>query len=119
MYKITKPDFINNFIWIYELSRLSIVDKQIQEINGKKILFLTVENNGERLLSCKVWAELFNNEGMSIGRFGQENNYGFYPGCKDQLKIDITGVPSGEYKALVVLDAGGENVFGAQYDLEL
>ncbi len=25
MYKITKPDFINNFIWIYELSRLGIV----------------------------------------------------------------------------------------------
>jgi len=23
MYKITKPDFINNFIWIYELSRLN------------------------------------------------------------------------------------------------
>jgi len=26
MYKITKPDFINNFIWIYELSRLKVLN---------------------------------------------------------------------------------------------
>ncbi|HOG76364.1 MAG TPA: hypothetical protein PLQ47_09105, partial [Candidatus Marinimicrobia bacterium] len=32
MYKITKPDFINNFIWIYELSRINTVGKNISAI---------------------------------------------------------------------------------------
>jgi len=33
MYKITKPDYINNFIWIYELSRL---DKYFRFYNEER-----------------------------------------------------------------------------------
>ena len=40
MYKITKPDFINNFIWIYELSRLI---NQLKVISKREILSIFKE----------------------------------------------------------------------------
>jgi len=98
---------------------LRIVERTMDQAKDKRLLQLHVENTGERLLRCKVWADLYDQEGRYIGRYGREPEYGFYPGCVVQAQIDLTEVPPGAYKALVVLDAGGEDVFGAQYDLQL
>ena len=35
------------------------------------------------------------------------------------LRFDLGAIPAGEYQALVVADAGGDQVFGAQYHLKL
>jgi hypothetical protein len=32
--------------------------------------------------------------------------------------IELNGIGAGTYKALVVVDAGGDDVFGAQYTLD-
>ncbi len=98
---------------------LRILERELQEAQGKRTLLLHVENTGERVLSCKVWAELYNAEGMSVGRFGREGSTSFFPGSTQDVRIDLSGVPAGAYNALVVIDAGGEDVFGAQYDLNL
>lgn len=98
---------------------LRIVERQVQEAKGKRALQLRVENSGERVMRCKVWAELYNADGVSIGRYGQAGDNTFYPGCTTEAEIGLTGVPAGKHKALVIMDAGGEDVFGAQYDLDL
>ena len=52
-----------------------------------------------------------------MGRF-EAGRMGIYPGCSARFRIDLSGLPAGRYKAIVVADCGDENVFGAQYDLE-
>ena len=36
-----------------------------------------------------------------------------------RFKIDLSPVPEGTYKALVVADCGGDSLFGATYTLQL
>ena len=96
---------------------LRIVGKQLLAAGNKRFLQLDVENPGERVLRASIWAELYNAKGISLGRFGGARSHGMYPGCTHRVRLDLTGVPAGKYKALLVMDCGGDEVFGAQYDL--
>ena len=42
-----------------------------------------------------------------------------YPGTSVRRAIDLSRVPAGGYKALLVADAGEDNVYGATYTLEI
>jgi len=96
---------------------IKFVDKQILEKEGKKTFSLDIENTGERALAPLLWAELYDQQGILVGRF-EAGRMGIYPGCSARFRIDLSGLPAGRYKAIVVADCGDENVFGAQYDLE-
>ena len=64
-----------------------------------------------------VYVELFNEQGASLGKFSGLK-YRIYPGTSVRQLIDVSTVPKGTYKALIVVDAGGDDVFGAQYTLK-
>jgi len=81
-------------------------------------LQLDLENTGQRYLRLLVWAELYDEQGTSVGRF-QAGRRGVYPGCSTRFHADLSQVPPGKYNALVVADNGDEYVFGARYDLEI
>lgn len=83
-----------------------------------KVFQIDVENTGNLGMRPEVYLELFNKAGISQGKFAGVR-YRLYPGTSVRQTIDLTGVPQGEYKALVVVDAGGDDVFGAQYTLQL
>jgi len=76
------------------------------------------ENVGERSLLPAAWVELFDDAGASKGRFGAEPRR-IYPGCSARFEFDLSQAPPGRYRALLVLDNRDENVYGAQYDLDL
>jgi hypothetical protein len=80
-------------------------------------LQVDVENTGERWLSPAAWMELYDGDGHQVGRFESEKKR-IFPGTSVRFRINLGGTPSGKYKALVVLDNGDQNVFGAKYDLE-
>jgi hypothetical protein len=90
-----------------------IVTKQ----DGKRALQIDVENTGEIGMRPDVSVELFNEQGTSVGKFPGVK-YRIYPGTSVRQLIDVSTVPQGSYKALVVVDAGGDDVFGAQYTLK-
>ena len=98
--------------------RISFVDKKIIKSDQKKILQLDLENVGDRWLSPVVWVELYDGYGNKIGRFESAKKR-IYPECSVRHQVDLSQVPQGNYKALVVVDNGDEHVFGAQYDLGL
>jgi hypothetical protein len=98
--------------------RIRFLDKKLISQDGKRVFQFDIENTGERSLSPSVWVELYSKDGMNTGRF-ESSRLRIYPGCSVQHKVDFTDVPKGKYKALVVADNGDENVFGAQYDLEM
>ncbi len=97
---------------------LRFLDKRLIAEGGKIILRLDVENTGERGLRPSVWAELYNKDGMSAGRFGGQR-LRIYPGCSARFDIDISQVPKGRYGALIVADNLDESVFGAQCNLQI
>lgn len=97
---------------------LRFAGREIEREEGRVFLRLDLENTGERYLNLAVWVELFDADGVSIGRF-DAGRRGLYPGSSARLRADFTGVPPGAYQALVVADNGDEHVFGARYDLEI
>jgi hypothetical protein len=83
---------------------------------GKRSLDVDIENTGQIGIRPKVYVELFNSKGVSLGQFPSPR-YRIYPGTSVRQNIDVSKVANGTYKALVAVDAGGDNVFGAQYTL--
>ena len=100
------------------LRAMRFVSKKIERVAGKLFLSLDVENTGERRLGLTVWAELFDAEGLFIGRF-DAGRRGLYPGSSARLRVPLSGVPPGRHLAVIVADNGDEHVFGARYELEV
>jgi len=90
--------------------------KLLKEDDEKKILQVDVENVGERFLRPSLWTELYDEKGNYIGRF-EGARLRTYPSTSVRFRIDLSTVPKGKYKALVVADCGGDDLFGATYDL--
>jgi hypothetical protein len=88
----------------------------LTDTEGRRILQVDIENSGEIGVRPDVYAEVFDGKGVSQGKFpGQRNR--IYPGTSVRQKIAFPGIGPGEYRVLVVVDAGGEDAFGAQYTL--
>lgn len=97
---------------------LKIVDAKLAADSSQtNELVLDVKNDGVRWAVPVVWAELFDLTGKAAGKFECEKKR-IFPGTSVRFKIKLDEHLQGKYKALVVLDAGGENVIGAKYDLE-
>ncbi len=96
--------------------KIKFLDKKLISQDGKTILQMDIENIGERWLTPTVWVELYDDQGAQAGRL-ESGMRRIYPSCSVRYKIDLTDVPKGKYKALVVADNGDEYVFGAKYDL--
>ncbi len=99
-------------------SNIRFMEKRLVRENGRTLLLTDIENVGERSLTPSVWAELYNEDGLSIGRFESER-LRIFPTCSVRHCLDLTDVPRGFYKALLIVDNGDEHVFGANYDLQI
>jgi hypothetical protein len=64
-----------------------------------------------------VTVELFGANGQSRGRISG-GKFRMYPGTSVRHLMSLGEIPPGTYKALVLVDAGGQDVFGAQYTLQ-
>ncbi len=100
-------------------SSLQFLDRQfIISEDGTKTFQLDLGNNGEKWYIPELWIEVYDSSGNSVERFEGAKRR-IFPGCSVRHLIDITSLPEGKYKFLVIVDTGDENVYGAQYDLEL
>ena len=95
--------------------KIKFSDKKLIDQDGQKLLQMDIENIGERWLSPTLWVEIYDNYGAKVGRF-ESSKKRIYPACSVRHKVELTDVPKGKYKALVVADNGDEYVFGAKYD---
>lgn len=99
-------------------SELRFLDTRLVRATDARTFEVDVENTGERYLRLALWTEIFDDSGRSLGRF-EGGRLRTYPGTSVRFRVDLSAVPPGRYKALVVADGGGENVFGASYTLKL
>ena len=79
---------------------------------------MDLENTGERLLRTSLWVDLYDPKGSFVGKF-DGGKHGLYPGTSVRFTADLVGVASATYKALIVADCGGDDVFGANVSLVL
>jgi len=83
-----------------------------------KVLELDLANAGEVAYRPEIRVELFDEAGHKAGAFTSKRGL-LYPGTSLRQTFELGAVPAGTYQALVVADAGGDQVYGAQYRLKL
>lgn len=85
---------------------------------GKRALRVDIKNTGDVGMRPDVTLQLFDQQGAQVGKLSGVK-YRIYPGTSVRQTIDISTIPQGTYKALIVVDAGGDDIFGGQYTLKL
>lgn len=99
---------------------LRFTERNLVTDNGITALRLELENDGEVSLDMMVFAELFDGEGFSLGRYAPEiGRVRLLPGGRSVRQIILHGLPPGQYEALIVADNHDDNVFAARYQLEV
>jgi len=99
-------------------ARLRFLKAELLKEPGKMFLQTDIENTGERWLRPALYAEVFDGRGQLMGRF-PGGRYRVYPETSVRTKIDISALPKGKYKAVIIADNGDDHVFGAQFALTL
>lgn len=98
--------------------KISFLKTTVLKEQDTRILQADVQNDGDRMVRPQLWAELYTSAGVSLGRFPGEQ-YRLLPTTSKRFHIDITKVPPGTYKALMVADCGDDDLFGVSYTLKL
>jgi hypothetical protein len=83
-----------------------------------KELQVDVVNTGNRGFLPLFRLELYSEDGTHVKTVSEQGATSF-PGMSIRQRFDIHSVPSGRYRAIVTVDAGGDAVFGAQYSFTL
>jgi len=99
-------------------SAMRLADNRLLHRDGKTILQADIENVGDRWMSPAVYAEFYDKDGRSVGRY-ESGKQRVFPSCSVRHLFDLTAVPVGSYTALFVFDNGDDRVFGATYEVRL
>jgi hypothetical protein len=97
---------------------LTFLDTGLVKEKEKLYLKVHIKNEGERALRPLLWIEIYDNKGNYVGKFEGDKKR-TYPGTSVSVKVEIPPFPSGTYQALIVADCGGDDLFGANVNLEI
>jgi hypothetical protein len=99
-------------------SAIAFSNAHLSNADGKRELSVDLENTGERWLQAQVWLELHDANGHLAGKYAGQRLRTF-PATSVRNHIDLTAVPPGKYVALLIADAGRNDLFGTQLDLDV
>jgi hypothetical protein len=95
---------------------LKVIEARLLQEEGQKKLQLDIQNTGERWLRAELWSEVYDTSGNFMGRF-EGGKLRMYPETSVRYTVDLSELAEGSYKALVVIDCGGDDVFGFNLNL--
>jgi hypothetical protein len=98
--------------------RVAFSNARAYEGGRGKVLELDLTNAGETAYRPEIRVELFDAAGRAAGTFTSRRGL-LYPGTSLRQRFELGALPAGSYQAMVVADAGGDQVYGAQYTLRL
>lgn len=87
-------------------------------LKERKIFSLDVGNNGERWIRSRFWLELHAIDGRPVAKIDGERHR-IYPGTSIRARFDITAVPPGRYRALLVADGAGDDLYGTELQIDV
>lgn len=85
---------------------------------GNSTVSLHVENEGTKFVRPHVWIELYTGSGQLVDRFDGARSR-IYPDTSVRQQFDLGKLASGDYRALLILDAGSDELFGSEFDLAI
>lgn len=91
--------------------------KVLPKESGGRVFQVDIENTGDIGIRPDVYLELFDEQGTPAGKF-YGARFRIYPGTSVRQTIDLSTVKPGTYKTLVIVDAGADEIFAAQYNLK-
>jgi hypothetical protein len=100
------------------MRQLKFLAADLMMIEGARVLQIDIENTGERWLRPFVWVEVYDTEGKFINKF-EGKKLRTFPGTSIRQRIDVSELPGGSFRALVVADCGDDDMFGIQYTLKI
>lgn len=83
---------------------------------GERGVSFDFVNTGERAHRLAISLQLYSPAGQLLKTMEQKRGL-VYPGTSARQSFDLGSIPAGTYKALIVADAGGDEMFGGQYTL--
>lgn len=98
--------------------RIALEGARLTGPAGGRALEVDVVNTGEQADRLALRVDLFDAEGAPAGRLASARGL-VYPGTSIRQRFDFPALPAGTYRALLVVDTGSDEVFGAEYTLRL
>lgn len=86
------------------------------DADGTKRVSFDFLNTGERAHRLTISLSLYNEAGELV-KSVQDTRGLLYPGSAGRQLFNLGAVPRGVYRALIVADGGGSEIFGGQYTL--
>ena len=99
------------------IRNLKFIGSRVINEQNKLLLEVDLKNTGQRLLRPFLWVELYEDSGKKVGRF-DGRKMRTYPNTSIRQRVDLSKISIGSYKALVVADCGGEDIYGITYTLK-
>lgn len=87
---------------------LKLSNPVMNKKDGQRIFSLDSHNAGTRWIKPKVWLDVYNESGSSVGKFTGEGAR-IYPGTAVTLPVDISTLKQGKYLGLFVVDGGNNS----------
>lgn len=87
--------------------------RALQGKSGAQLAFDFV-NTGDRAHRLTISLQLYTDAGDLVRTMEQRRGL-LYPGTSGRQQFDLGKLPPGTYRALVVADGGGSEIFGGQY----
>ncbi len=97
---------------------IKILKHEIQDIEDKKYLAITVINKGPLFIQPKATLKLYNGAGILI-KTVEGSTERLYPENSQRYLLDISSIPQGLYKAFLLLDNGDQHLFGDHLAIEI
>lgn len=99
-------------------SDLQFLGLELAQQNNNNVLYVALENTGERILKPGLTLELFDAAGNTAGtiRSGKRKTF---PGTSVLSKLVLEGIKPGNYNGVLVADCGEDRLFGTNLTLEI
>jgi hypothetical protein len=98
--------------------QLEFITLKLLKEKNKRFLRVDMKNTGTRAMRPNLWIDVYaENGGLTKKIAGDKRR--IYPDCSVMEQLDLSELPPGSYKAVVVADAGEETVFGTQFTIQL
>jgi len=99
-------------------SDLQFLGLELTRQDDQNMLYVAVENIGERILKPEMNLELFDESGNSVGVITSDPRKTF-PGTSIMSSLVLEGIKPGNYNGVLVADCGEDRLYGTNLSLEI
>lgn len=100
------------------LSDMQFLGLELTRQNDQNMLYVAVENTGERILKPEMNLELFDESGNSVGIITSDQRKTL-PGTSIMSSLVLEGIKPGNYNGVLVADCGEDRLYGTNLSLEI